>query len=109
MWWIMGAVIGILLIIAAITIAAKPVCPKAVQLKTGTDAAAGISNEAGRSCDACGGPLRVLFEGRPWVYYHCSSCSKDFCNPCAARAGRGTQRYSAACPLCKKDLRDSRM
>ena len=61
------------------------------------------------TCASCGGPKRVIFEGRPWVYYHCEKCDKDFCNPCAARAGRGTGIYSAACPVCKGDLRGSRM
>ncbi len=63
----------------------------------------------GRTCDACGGPLRAIIHGTPWVYYHCSNCNKDFCNPCAARAGRATREYSAACPVCKNDLRGCRM
>lgn len=78
--------------------------------KKRSSSSVGQSNpDAGRKCDLCGGPLRVIFQGRPWVYYHCSSCSIDVCNPCAARAGRAHPTASAACPKCKGDLSGSRM
>jgi hypothetical protein len=66
------------------------------------------SRRAAGVCGACGGELQVIHEGRPWCYYECPNCGGAFCNPCVAGAGRAHPTASAACPICKKDLRNYR-
>jgi hypothetical protein len=96
MWWIIGIVIILAVVIGVV-----------VRLAQSSGEGGRLDSAAGRTCDACGGSLRVLIDGTPWVYYHCSSCSKDFCNPCAASASRRIGEFSAACPVCKTNLQGS--
>lgn len=47
-------------------------------------------------CDHCGGLLHP--DGRP--AYWCTSCRKNFCNPCALRKGASHSSATVACPNC---------